>query len=78
MHPKLVGTLALVGGLLLAGVSGLADYVGLPGMLGLEHTSGYIGEFQWIGITAGAILFILGFTVLLLATSPKPESSNHA
>jgi hypothetical protein len=72
MNPRLVGILALLGGLLLAVVAGAADYLGVGG------TASVIGDIQWIGITAGAILFILGLTVLLLTMSEKSEKSHHA
>jgi hypothetical protein len=72
MHPKLIGILALVGGLLLAGVAGLADYAGIG------STTSTIGDIQWFGITAGAIVFILGLTVLLLTVSDKSENSRRA
>ena len=72
MHPRLVGILALTGGLLLAGVATMADY------LGIGSSTNTIGDIQGIGITAGAILFILGLTVLLLTMSQKSENSHHA
>jgi hypothetical protein len=71
MHPRLVGILALVGGLILAGVAGIADYIGIG------STTSLIGDIQWIGLTAGAILFILGLTVLLLTMSEKTDHSHH-
>jgi hypothetical protein len=71
MHPRLIGILALVGGLLLAGLAGLADYTGIG------STTSTIGDIQWLGITAGAIMFILGLTVLLLTVSDKSENSHR-
>jgi hypothetical protein len=69
MEPKLVGILALVGGLALAALGIFAD------MLGIGSTRGIIGGHQFISIASGAILFMLGFTILLMI-SGNPKNGN--
>lgn len=67
MESRTIGIITLIGGLILAIGSILLDYTGLTA------TPDLLGDFQWIGVTAGAILFMLGLTILLYA---KPASKD--
>jgi|GEM_PF-1321690 len=70
MEPKLVGIIALVVGLGLAVLGISAD------LLGIGVTPGMMGEYQFISVAGGAILFMLGFTILLMISgNPKNGST---
>jgi hypothetical protein len=61
MEARSIGLIALIGGLLLGFGSVLLDYTGLTA------TPELIGGYQWIGVTAGSILFMLGLMIVLYA-----------
>jgi hypothetical protein len=70
VEPKVIGLITLIVGLALAALGLFAD------KMGIGVTPGVIGEYQWIGLTSGAILFIMGFTILLFTTgNPKNGSA---
>lgn len=66
VEARTVGIIALVTGLLLGLGSVLLDYTGL------SVTPDVLGTFQWVGVTAGSILFMLGLVILLYA-QPAPK-----
>lgn len=63
MHrARAVGLLSMGIGAALMGIAGFADE------LGLGATPDVLGAFQWIGISVGSTLFILGLGVYLWTT----------